>query len=130
MKVTELRVEVVLAIAAIIFIGLLIYGMMGISTSRAESQYTGHVVDVVEDKGIIFRPSWINMKTDPRSSDIQQFCIHPDDEDELLDDMYSAMESGDRYTITYSRPLWVSPHDCAGGQAIVHSIRPANSTSA
>lgn len=120
---------VVVGIAAILVAAaVLTYAIIGIGSARAQSEYTGHVVDVVEDKGLIFRPSWVNMKTDPRSSDIQRFCIHPRDEERLLPKFYDAMESGDRHTITYSRPVWVSPQDCPSNAAIISDISPVNKT--
>lgn len=119
-----------LAVFAMIFAGILLLALFfhaigGVSSARAESEYTGHVVDVVEDKGIVYRPSWVNMKTSPRSSDIQQYCIHPDDEARLLPKFYEAMEGGYRVTVTYSRPVWVSPFDCPSGTSIIQDIRRA-----
>lgn len=119
--------KVVAAILGVVLLGALgFYGLAGLGDQRAESEYTGHVIDVVEDKGVIFRPSWVNMKTNPRSSDVQKYCIHPSDEDELLPEFYEAMEQGHRVTVTYSRPLWVSPNDCPSGTAIIQDIRVVN----
>lgn len=122
--------DIAIAITAIIVVALLAYGVMGLASSRGESEYTGHVVDVVEDKGVVFRPTWANMKTSPRSSDIQQYCIHPDDEERLEEEFYAAMEGGERVTVTYSRPLWVSPSECPQDTSIIRDIRPANATGA
>lgn len=120
-----------IAILAVVLlvVGAGIYGSMGLGQQRAESQYTGHVVDVVEDKGYILTPTWVNMKTDPRSSDQQSYCIKPEDQDELLPKFYAAMESGDRYTVTYERPLWVSPNHCKDGDAIITGIEKVNNSS-
>lgn len=116
----------VIILVSVLILSVIIYGALGVGERRGQSQYTGHVVDVVEDKGLILQPTWTNMKTDPRSSDIQSYCITPDREDELLPKFYNAMEDGDRYTVTYHRPLWVNPNHCDSGDAIITDIQPVN----
>lgn len=120
---------VALCIVVTVVLLAIIVALTGFGSIRGQSEYTGHVVDVVEDKGVVFRPTWVNMKTDPRSSDIQQYCVLPDDEREILPEFYDAMESGDRVTVTYERPLWVNPNDCNGSQSIITDVRYANETS-
>lgn len=119
-------VRIAVVIALILAAWGLFYAGNGVGEIRGESQYTGHVIDVVEDKGLIFRPNWINMKTNPRSSDIQSYCIRPSDENSLLPQMYEAMEQGHRVTVSYSRPLWVNPHTCRSSDAILHSVEVVN----
>jgi len=119
--------DVVIGIAVVVALSLLVFGLAGLGSARADSEYTGNVVDVVEDKGMLIRPSWVNMKTDARSSDIQQYCLREDDE-QLKQQFYTSMKSGDRVTVSYSRPLWVSPLECDSGHAIVHDIEAVNGT--
>jgi len=120
-------VDVAIWVGIIIAVGLLAYGVMGSGTPRGESEYTGVVVDVVEDKGLAFRPSWVNMKTNSRSSDVQQYCL-ADEDSEMIDRFYSAMDSGQRVTVSYSRPFWVSPDQCKSGQSIIHDVQAVNGT--
>jgi len=118
------------AVVVLLVLAAMGYGVAGLGVKRGQSEYTGHVVDVVEDRGVVFTPSWANMKTSPRSSDIQSFCITPAREDELVPKFYEAMKDGGRYTVTYERPLWVSPSTCRNEDAIVTDIQPVNSTEA
>ena len=122
----ELWKKAALGLVGVIVLALIVYGFLGLGSARAESQYTGVVVDVVEDKGIVFRPSWVNMKPNARSSDIQEYCIHPQRSEGLTDRLYSASEQGVRVTVTYERPLWVSPAQCEPGQPILTGVTPVN----
>lgn len=122
----------IMGVLTVVIILSLIAGVIvlfnGLGSKRGQSQYTGHVVDVAEDKGVVFTPDWAVMKTDPRSSDKQTFCIRPEDGSELLPQFYSAMESGDRFTVTYHRPLFVWPDTCRSQDAIVTDIRAVNAS--
>lgn len=128
MNIKRLSVWLVVALVLIALIVGSVYLVKGFGEKRGQSEYTGHVVDVVEDKGVIFSPTWVNMKTNPRSSDIQSYCILPSDEEELLPKFYTAMEDGDRYTVEYQRPLYVNPHQCRNSDAIITDIRAVNQT--
>lgn len=118
----DVKQIVVWSLIAIVIVSL-VYGFAGYTTPRGESQYTGQVVDVVEDKGLIFKPTYVNMKTHRRSSTHEKFCILDQNREEQLSKLYNALENGDRVTVTYSAPAWVRPSKCgAESMAIVRSI--------
>lgn len=62
------------------------------------------------------------MKTDPQASTTETFCIRPSRSSGQLAAARAALQNGTRVTVDYSRPLWVSPLECADGLAIVRSI--------
>lgn len=118
---------VVLFLAVFVVIpGLL--GFMGISSMRAESTYTGYVVDVEHDKGVLFRTSQIHLKTHPRSSAVEEFCIHPSNEKEQLEKARQYLQQGEKVDVTYHRPLYVSHWQCEAGLSLVDSLDSSGDT--
>lgn len=100
----------------------------GLGQVRHESQYTGEVVDIENQKGMIMQTTQVHMKTNPRASSHETFCVHPDNR-EQLDPLRSALRDSERVTITYSRPLYVAPWTCKSGTSIIREIdRSGNET--
>lgn len=101
-------------------------GITGLGTPRGESVYTGYVVDVEDDKGLIFRTSQALVKTDQESSVAEQFCL--DDESDV-EAAKEFLQNGEKVDIEYSRGVWVNPFDCQSELSVTNSIEPANTTS-
>lgn len=93
---------------------------------RGESTYTGYVVDTEIDRGIVFRTSQVYLKTHPRSSAVEAFCLNSDDLEQKAQDYLNDEQ---KVTVTYSRPLWVNPMNCEGGLSIVQSFEEASGVS-
>lgn len=93
---------------------------------RGESTYTGYVVDTEIDKGLIFRTSQVKMKTHPRSSAVEAFCLPTE---EFEEQAIQSLQDQEPVTVTYSRPLWVNPMQCDGGLSIVKSFSEAEEVS-
>lgn len=126
---TSVIIKGAAALLAVMLVTAGFYGLLGIGSQRGESQYTGYVVDVVDDKGIVFKPSWVNVKTHPRSSSHEQFCILTEDKDDFLPVLRDALHEGHRVSITYERPLWVDPKECDQTHSIVTGVTVVNETS-
>ena len=90
---------------------------------RGESTYTGYVVDTEIDKGIAFRTSQVHLKTHPRSSSVEEFCLT---NETLEQNAQQYLEEEQKITVTYSRPLWVNPFTCEGGLSVVKSFEEAS----
>lgn len=119
--------RLVYSVVSVVLIAVIIVGWaaFGISQVRSPSVYTGQVVDIEVDKGILFRTSQVHLKTHLRSSDSQTFCIHPDNQDEQVQILRDALRNESRVSIEYSRPLWVPINDCDVGLSIVGRIEVA-----
>lgn len=126
--ISEVGFWLSVAVACIVVFSLFAFVLSGTGSMRSQSTYTGYTVDVVEDKGLIFRPTWVNVKTHPRSSSHERFCILPRDEAAHLPTFRQALRDGARVEITYHRPLWVYPGDCSSDMAIVDDVTVVNST--
>jgi len=93
----------------------------GLAMPRGTSQYSGYVVDVEVDKGIP-PTTQIHVKTHPRSSASEMFCLTGTDEDRHSQRSFAALENRSEVTITYDRPIYVSITDCQRGTSIVRSL--------
>ena len=111
----------VVGVVAIVVIGAVLFFATGIGSVRGESTYSGEVVDLENQKGMIVQTSQVHMKTDATSSSSETFCVHPDNR-EQMDTLRQAASSGQQITVTYERPLYVSPMECEGGTSIVKNI--------
>ncbi len=111
-----------LAFAVLVF-GFLalsfIFTSLGFGSARGQSTYTGYVVDAEIDKGLLFRTSTVHLKTHPRASAVEEFCL-PTDEFEKQASTY--LQDQQRVKVTYSRPYWVHPMTCSGGLSLVRSF--------
>ena len=107
------------ALAAVICVGVVL--LAGVSEVRQPSDYTGNVVDIENEKGIIFRTTQAHVKTDRRSSEHETFCVHPDNR-EQLDTLRDGLQTDNRVTIEYSRPLYVPVWVCQSGTAIIDEV--------
>lgn len=76
-------------------------------------------MDAELDKGMLFRTSTVHLKTHPRSSVVEEFCL-PTDELERKASTY--LQEQQRVEVTYSRPYWVNPKTCNGGISLVQSF--------
>jgi len=93
--------------------------IFGVGTPRGQSTYTGYVVDAEIDKGIVFRPSTIHLKTDQQASSVEEFClVNKEQEDKAR----QLSRNQTQVTVTYSRPLAVPIWKCQSGLSIVESI--------
>ncbi|WP_042666111.1 hypothetical protein [Haloferax sp. ATB1] len=99
----------------------------GVGSARAPSDYGGYVVDVEEDRGMLLRTTQIKMKTHPRSSSVETFCV-VDGDDEKLATARSALRNESRVTVEYHRPLWVPPWECQPGTSLVDDVEVVNSS--
>lgn len=115
MKLTITGIVVVAVILAALTL------LAGLGSERHESQYSGQVVDVENQKGLILQTSQAKLKTDSRSSQHETFCIHPDNR-EQLDPLQKALRDGDRVTITYERPRYVPVWTCQQETSIITDI--------
>jgi hypothetical protein len=114
------------AIAVALAILIVMALVAGIGAVRHESQYTGQVVDIENEKGIILQTSQAHLKTDSRSSEHETFCIHPDNR-EQLEPLRQTLRDGQRVTITYERPMYVPVWTCQSGTSIITDIDVSDS---
>lgn len=128
MNIAEKISFVAMAAFVLIVVALIIGMFFGLGTARAPSDYSGHVVDVELDKGMVFRTSQAHLKTHRRSSEGEVFCIPQEREDELGDKLRTAMREGHRVTIEYSRPYIVSPWHCDATTSVIRDIEVVNET--
>ncbi|WP_276273626.1 hypothetical protein [Haloarcula litorea] len=77
------------------------------------------MVDTEIDKGFIFRTSQVHLKTHPRSSAVEEFCLVSDKQEQKAE---QYLRNQQKVTVTYSRPLWVSPFTCDAQLSIVKSF--------
>lgn len=117
---------VVIIACVLLFVGTVAASTLGVSSARGESQYTGVVVDVEEDKGLVFRTSQAHVRTDERASQTETFCVHPDSKEEQIPDLRSALNDQTRVTITYERPRVVPIWTCESGTSIITNIEVHN----
>lgn len=80
------------------------------------------MVDTEIDKGLVFRTSQVHLKTHPRSSTVEEFCLPTTD---LEQQAQGYLTQEQKVTVTYSRPLWVNPMTCDGGLSLVKSFEDA-----
>lgn len=108
-------------VATVVFMAVGV-AVQGIGEQRSTSDYSGHVVDVENQRGIVLQTTQIHLKTDKESSNAETFCVHPDNRDEQLPKLRQAVNSGDRVTVTYSRPLYVPVWTCEAGTSIIRNV--------
>lgn len=125
MTKTDTAVWILGIVLIIGFLGFGIASAAGLSNARAPSEYSGHVVDVEQDRGTVFRTTQLNMKTHPQASSSETFCIQDGDE-EILETAKNATRNNDRVTIEYSRPYFVWIGDCESDTSIVQDITVTN----
>lgn len=114
------------AVVVIVAFGVGMTVLAGLSSQRGESTYTGQVVDVEVEKGVVFQTTQGKLKTHRRSSTVETFCVHPSNHDDQVPKLKQALERGDRVRITYSRPLYVSIWDCEAGTSIIRDVEVMN----
>lgn len=114
-----------LAIIALIAVA---FAMPGTGTPRESSTYTGYVVDVEYEKGYIFENTKVLMKTHPRSSEHEEFCVIVPDDREIVETARTALVNQTRVTVEYSRPLYVNPMHCFYDHSLVRTMETANGT--
>jgi hypothetical protein len=108
------------------FLSSVILGYMGISTPVGESSYTGVIVDVEHNRGYIFRTTQVYMKTDATASAVETFCVKADSQPELFESVKKNYQDGEKVTVDYDRPIWVSPFKCQSGHSVINSVNPVN----
>jgi len=99
--------------------------MIGFGTPVGESTYTGQVVDVEHDRGIIFPVDTVNARTGSDAGVDEMFCVV---DDGLREEARQYAGDGGRVVITYHRPLWLDPRECERGSVVMTDIRPHNTT--
>lgn len=120
---------VVLAIITVVLWAALM-AVLGLSTVRGQSDYTGYVVDMEYEKGIVFKTTQVKMKTHPRSSEHETFCVKVPDNGHQVDALREALAEQRRIRVEYSRPLYVPVWECDTGLSIVRDIEAVNETQA
>lgn len=118
------------SIALMAVIALIWVPVAGVDEVRGESSYTGQVVDVEYEKGMLLQTTQLKVKTDRRSSSHETFCIRIPEDEQHVQTARRALEEGDRVEITYSRPLYVGVWECAQGTSIVQEIEISEDDSA
>ena len=103
-------------------------GCLGMATPRSESTYTGYVVDVEYEKGLLFKNTQIHLKTHPRSSAVENFCVIIPEDEQFVQTARDALIDQQRVAVTYERPFYVNPGQCAGGSSLVKDIEVLNQT--
>lgn len=117
---------IVTAVLCIILVGAFIFAMTpGAGTPRGESQYTGVVVDTEYESGLIFKNTIVHLKTNPRSSESEKFCVAIPEDSGLYDDLNEALRNGTRVTVTYSRGYYESPSTCFSDHSMVRAVEHA-----
>lgn len=114
--------KVGIGLVAVVVVALLLYGFLGLSATRGASTYTGQVVDIEHEKGLFLKTSQVHLKTNLESSEAETFCVHPSEVDEHLPILRRALRNNQQVTISYSRPLWVSPSECQSGLSMVDDV--------
>lgn len=117
------KVDYALIAAAVVIGGLILFFMLpGVGTPRGESQYTGVVVDTEYESGFVFKNTIIHLKTNPRSSESETFCIAIPDDQAMYEQLNDALRNGTRVTVTYSRGIVENPFDCMMDHSLVRSV--------
>jgi hypothetical protein len=105
-----------LLIGALIFtIILLILAVLGFGIPVAESNYSGDVADIQDNRGIIWETSSVEIKTDSEATEPVTFCIAPGDTSEFIPMLRYAQEENLRVTVTYDRGYFEPPWKCGKG---------------
>lgn len=102
--------------------------MPGIGTPRDTSEYTGYAVDTEYEKGLIFTNTKVHLKTNPRSSEHETFCVAIPEDEDTFRTLQKAARNGQRVTVTYERGIYESPHDCYNDSSMVVDITVHNET--
>lgn len=110
-----------LAVLSLLFTGFVVL-IGGISDYRAPSDYTGQVVDLEVERGLVFQTTQAHLKTHRRSSEAETFCVHPSNHDEQLPQLREALQNGSRVTVTYSRPRYIPIWECESGTSIIREV--------
>lgn len=117
-----MKSQIITGLVAAAIIIAAIGAFIGFGTPRGQSQYTGHVVDVEHDKGIVLPTTQVHMKTNPRSSSKETFCVMDEQNPEHLERLRGAARNNSRVTVTYSRPLFVWRGKCDTGLSVVKNV--------
>lgn len=117
------------ALVVIMVVGSGCYGFLGAGVPRSESTYTGYVVDVEYEKGILFKNTKLLMKTHPRSSAVEQFCVKIPQDKQIYEKGRQALINQERVTIEYERNFWENPEHCMADASIVQDITVVGNTS-
>lgn len=127
---TSVFVAIVVIFITIFITAVIVGGLLaGLAPPTEESTYTGYVVDAEVDRGFIFRTTTIHMKTHPRSSVLERFCVLESNENSQLDQLRQSLYDQTRLRITYTRPAYVGIWDCNAHTTIIENIEIANKTS-
>lgn len=111
-------------ISGVIFVlfvgGSIIVG--GVGDQRATSQYTGEVVDLENERGVLLRTTQVHLKTDAQASSSETFCVIDENRDEQLPVLRDAARNGHTVTVTYERPLYVPLWECEKDTSIIRDV--------
>jgi len=99
---------------------LVIFGLVTISHIGApnKGQHTGYVTSV-EQNGIIWKTWRAYVKTDPQSSQEDEYCIK---DPQIITQLQKAELSRGLITLNYSAPVLIFKWNCAGEDSIIRSL--------
>lgn len=117
---------VTIAVVFVLIIALLM--TPGIGTPRDTSEYTGYVVDTEYEKGFIFANTKVHLKTNPRSSEHETFCVAVPADEAQFRELQDAAVNQQRVTVTYERGIYEDPFDCFYDDSMVVDIQVHNDT--
>ena len=104
-----------MVIVVVLFLGLSLSHI----GSTNQGQHTGYI-SAVEKSGLIWKTWRAYVKTDPQSSQEDDYCV---EDDAIVSALQSAQESRKIVTVSYSLPRLVFKWQCGGESSIIRSIQ-------
>jgi len=114
----------VVLLVALVTVAVLIPTVFGFGTPIGDSTYTGVVVDVQHEEGLVWQTSQVVAKSNAEASDQQAFCMVNPSDSGLLEKSRNTLNDGERVKIQYHRPLWIPLWECPNGALIMDDIEP------
>jgi len=108
----------------VVIVALSIASAAGFGTPIGDSTYTGVVVDVQHEEGLVWQTSQVVAKSNAEASDQQTFCMMNPVDSGLLEKSRNTLNDGERVKIQYHRPLWIPLWECPNGALIMDDIEP------
>lgn len=97
----------------VLFVAMLSVGAAFLHQPIESGQYTGRVMEVEYETGLVVQTTTTYLKTGPESSRFESLCVPNAPTNPLTAQLREAARNRIAVTVTYDTPLIVPPWDCS-----------------
>lgn len=116
-------IEFLVSISVLGFIGLIIAFVViqftGLHIDTGRGEHTGYIT-AVERNGLIFKTGKAFVKTDPSSTQEDEYCVI---DDAVYDRLAEAARNKEKLTVTHQSYFATGIHECGSEPAVISGVK-------